>query len=263
MRRYLNRIGIFKTSQVKPIDPSIVGPNNQAPAALDIDPKRGNRAKQQLIRQRVELASDFPEPKRTRFIVSDPSPPTPRNSRLRPMTVKLKSSDGKIFEVNGEALAQSSEKVRTETESAGWCVGDVIGVPDVDGRALAVAIEYAEKRFAGAGEEELKDWARAFFSADQPTFFDITLAAYHLKMKSLLDLTCETVTDTIRGKTPLEVKKILNIQGPFKLSLNSLGYMNTESKQSPAFVCVQSIWVIENLTFVTKSELSTAKSPTW
>lgn len=49
----------------------------------------------------------------------------------------------------------------------------------------------------------------------------------------------------------------------FSLSLNSLGYINTESMQRPPFVCVQSICIIENLILVEVWSFSTAKSPTW
>lgn len=49
----------------------------------------------------------------------------------------------------------------------------------------------------------------------------------------------------------------------FNLPAYFLGYICTESKQRPPLVCVQSIWVIENLIFVIALAFSTTKSPTW
>ncbi|WMV51648.1 hypothetical protein MTR67_045033 [Solanum verrucosum] len=40
-------------------------------------------------------------------------------------------------------------------------------------------------------------------------------AANHLNIKSLIDLTCQTVADMIKGKTPEEIRKILNIKNDF------------------------------------------------
>ncbi|KAE9448608.1 hypothetical protein C3L33_19494, partial [Rhododendron williamsianum] len=42
-----------------------------------------------------------------------------------------------------------------------------------------------------------------------------SLAAENLKIKSLLDLTCQTVADMIKGKTPEEIRKTFNIKNEF------------------------------------------------
>ncbi|RVX03249.1 SKP1-like protein 11 [Vitis vinifera] len=41
------------------------------------------------------------------------------------------------------------------------------------------------------------------------------LAANYLNIKSLLDLTCQTVADMIKGKTPEEIRKTFNIKNDF------------------------------------------------
>lgn len=40
-------------------------------------------------------------------------------------------------------------------------------------------------------------------------------AANYLNIKNLLDLTCQTVADMIKGKTPEEIRKTFNIKNDF------------------------------------------------
>lgn len=40
-------------------------------------------------------------------------------------------------------------------------------------------------------------------------------AAHYLNIKSLLNLTCRTVADMIKGKTPEEIRKTFNIKNDF------------------------------------------------
>ncbi|KAL6966024.1 hypothetical protein U1Q18_045590 [Sarracenia purpurea var. burkii] len=44
------------------------------------------------------------------------------------------------------------------------------------------------------------------------TLLNLILAANYLNIKSLLDLTCRTVADMIKGKTPEEIRKTFNIK---------------------------------------------------
>lgn len=64
-------------------------------------------------------------------------------------------------------------------------------------------------------EDEVKAWDLEFVKVDQATLFDLILAANYLNIKGLLDLTCQTVANMIKGKTPEEIRKTFNIKNDF------------------------------------------------
>ena len=47
---------------------------------------------------------------------------------------------------------------------------------------------------------------------DHETFLKLVLEAHYLCIKNFLDLTCQAIADMIRGKTPEQIRQILNIQ---------------------------------------------------
>jgi len=64
-------------------------------------------------------------------------------------------------------------------------------------------------------EDEIKAWDSDFVKVDQATLFDLILAANYLNIKGMLDLTCQTVAQMIKGKTPEEIRKTFNIKNDF------------------------------------------------
>jgi S-phase kinase-associated protein 1 len=54
-----------------------------------------------------------------------------------------------------------------------------------------------------------------FFQVDQGTLFELILAANYLDIKGLLEVTCKTVANMIKGKTPDEIRKTFNIKNDF------------------------------------------------
>ncbi|KAH0456729.1 SKP1-like protein 1 [Dendrobium catenatum] len=141
------------------------------------------------------------------------------------MKVTLKSSDGEEFVVE-EAVARESQTILHMIEDG--CADSGIPLPNVNSKILAKVIEYCKKHVesvskpSGTGsvddkpiEEELKNWDADFVKVDQATLFDLILAANYLNIKGLLDLTCQTVADMIKGKTPEEIRRTFNIKNDF------------------------------------------------
>ncbi|GJM89944.1 hypothetical protein PR202_ga06175 [Eleusine coracana subsp. coracana] len=148
--------------------------------------------------------------------------------------ITLKSSDGEEFEVE-EAVAMESQTIRHMIEDD--CADNGIPLPNVNSKILSKVIEYCNKHVHAAaaaaaaksddnndstsasasasGGEDLKNWDADFVKVDQATLFDLILAANYLNIKGLLDLTCQTVADMIKGKTPEEIRKTFNIKNDF------------------------------------------------
>ncbi|XP_042494262.1 SKP1-like protein 1B [Macadamia integrifolia] len=133
-------------------------------------------------------------------------------------TVTLKSSDGETFDVD-KAVAIESQTIKHMIEDD--CADNGIPLPNVTSKILAKVIEYCKKHVESTKnddrtvDEELKSWDAEFVKVDQATLFDLILAANYLNIKSLLDLTCQTVADMIKGKTPEEIRKTFNIKNDF------------------------------------------------
>lgn len=126
----------------------------------------------------------------------------------------LKSSDGEMFNVD-IAVAQESQIIKDMIEDG--CAGDVIPLTNVKSNILSKVIEYCKKHVEMDNESmaisnELKAWDAKFVDVDQTTLFDLILAANYLNIKSLLNLTTQTVADMMKGRTVEEINKIFNIK---------------------------------------------------
>ncbi|KAL0360514.1 UNVERIFIED_CONTAM: SKP1-like protein 1A [Sesamum radiatum] len=141
--------------------------------------------------------------------------------------ITLRSSDGEVFEVD-EAVAVESQTIKHMIEDD--CADNVIPLPNVTGKILSKVIEYCKRHVDAAAaaskaddklastaatDDDLKAFDADFVKVDQATLFDLILAANYLNIKTLLDLTCQTVADMIKGKTPEEIRKTFNIKNDF------------------------------------------------
>nr|GEX22156.1 SKP1-like protein 1B [Tanacetum cinerariifolium] len=132
--------------------------------------------------------------------------------------ILIKSSDGETFKLD-EMVALESQTIKHMIEDE--CADTVIHLPNVTRRILSKVIEYCKKYVKApktedkVAEEDLKSFDTDFVKVDQGTLFDLILAANYLNIKSLFDLTCQTVADMFKGKNPEEIRKTFNIKNDF------------------------------------------------
>ena len=133
--------------------------------------------------------------------------------------MKLQSSDGKDFKVPLE-IAKQSHTIKTMVDDLGIEEDDdsAVPLPNVSAVILEKVIEWAEQHKHDPPPPEEEDdkspaiknkefplWDAEFFDEikkDQAILFDLILAANYLDIKRLLDLSCLTVTNMIKGKFP-------------------------------------------------------------
>lgn len=148
------------------------------------------------------------------------------NSNIMP-TIKLQSSDGEVFPVDVD-IARQSVTIRTMLEDLGMEEeeDEAVPLPNVNAAILKKVIQWAtyhkddppppeddenkEKR-----TDDISSWDSDFLKVDQGTLFELILAANYLDIKGLLDVTCKTVANMIKGKTPEEIRKTFNIKNDF------------------------------------------------
>ncbi|PAA71489.1 hypothetical protein BOX15_Mlig001336g1, partial [Macrostomum lignano] len=141
--------------------------------------------------------------------------------------IKLQSSDNEIFEVDIEIAKQSGTiKTMLEDLSVSDEGDEEVPLPNVNAAILKKVIawctyhkddpppveedEYKERR-----TDDIPTWDQEFLKVDQGTLFEIILAANYLDIKGLLDVSCKTVANMIKGKSPEEIRKTFNIKCDF------------------------------------------------
>uniref|UniRef100_A0A131XNI6 Putative s-phase kinase-associated protein 1 n=1 Tax=Hyalomma excavatum TaxID=257692 RepID=A0A131XNI6_9ACAR len=141
--------------------------------------------------------------------------------------IKLQSSDGEVFPVDVD-IAKASVTIKTMLEDLGMDEDEdeIVPLPNVNAAILKKVIQWAdyhkddppppeddenkEKR-----TDDISSWDADFLKVDQGTLFELILAANYLDIKGLLDVTCKTVANMIKGKTPEEIRKQFNIKNDF------------------------------------------------
>lgn len=147
--------------------------------------------------------------------------------------IKLQSSDNEIFETDMK-IAKCSGTIKTMLEDCGIDDdqdGAIVPLPNVDSKILRLILRWAEQHKDdsipaddgdGKDEEKRSDkipaWDADFLKVDQATLYEITLAANYLDIKGLLDSSCKTIANMIKGKSAEEIKKTFNIRNDFTLA---------------------------------------------
>lgn len=145
-------------------------------------------------------------------------------------TIKLQSSDNEIFECE-LAVAKCSGTISTMLEDLGideGSIDEVVPLPNVNSATLRKVIQFCNYHKLDAApssteeddnkerrSDDISAWDADFLKVDQGTLFELILAANYLDIHSLLDVTCKTVANMIKGKTPDEIRKTFNIKSDF------------------------------------------------
>ncbi|CAG8441597.1 3118_t:CDS:2 [Ambispora leptoticha] len=137
--------------------------------------------------------------------------------------IKLTSSEGTEFVIDKD-VGEKSILLKNMLEDVGE--NDMaIPLPNVTGPILTKVIEYCthhrddpvitQDDDSKKTSDDIDEWDSEFCKVDQGTLFELILAANYLDIKPLLDLTCKTVANMIKGKSPEEIRKTFNITNDF------------------------------------------------
>ncbi|XP_063581895.1 S-phase kinase-associated protein 1-like [Pongo abelii] len=142
-------------------------------------------------------------------------------------SIKLQSSDGEIFEVDVE-IAKQSVTIKTMLEDLGMDDegDDPVPLPNVNAAVVKKVIQWCTHHKDDpppAEDDENKEkqtddipvWDQEFLKVAQGTLFELILAANYLDIKGLLDVTCKTIANMIKGRTPEEIRRTFNTKNDF------------------------------------------------
>lgn len=138
--------------------------------------------------------------------------------------IKVRSSDAQEFTIHKDLANQSAFLKNLISDMAGS--EEVIPLPNVNGVILNKVIEFMEHHKEDPplppdyeelirSNDYISEWDSEFCKVDQGTLFEIIIAANYLDIKVLLDVTCKSVANMIKGKTPEEIRKTFNIENDF------------------------------------------------
>ncbi|KAJ3696602.1 hypothetical protein LUZ61_000307 [Rhynchospora tenuis] len=137
--------------------------------------------------------------------------------------ITLRSSEGEEFVVT-ETVAKMSQTICHMIEDD--CVDGIIPLPNVNTKILTKVMEYCNKHVpdeqpadgstaSQTDKENLEKWDKEFVNVDQGTLFNLILAANYLSIQGLLDLTCKTVADMMKGKTAEQIRETFYIKNDY------------------------------------------------
>ncbi|VDK55208.1 unnamed protein product [Cylicostephanus goldi] len=151
----------------------------------------------------------------------------PSDAPEKSTIMKLVTNDGETFDVPLDVIRLSTtintmlQDLGLDSESS-----DPIPICNVSGPIMKKVLTWCtfhkddppctddsdnrEKR-----TDDIPSWDVEFLKVDQGTLFELILAANYLDIKGLLDVTCKTVANMIKGKTPEEIRRTFNIKNDF------------------------------------------------
>ncbi|KAI3451402.1 hypothetical protein Pfo_008067 [Paulownia fortunei] len=125
------------------------------------------------------------------------------DSSEKKKVVTLRSSDGEMFEVEKDVFMEF------------LTIKPMLEECSTDGDAVIPLLSITGQTLAKLPIRRSRPWTKKIINVDQKTLFDLILASNFLNVKSLLDLTCKTVAEMMRGRTPEEIRKTFHIKNDY------------------------------------------------
>lgn len=136
----------------------------------------------------------------------------------RSINLRLKSKDGKVFDVPKD-IAKQIKFVNDMLEDVDEVDGMEIPMGEVRGNILEKVIAFCtfhhNNELTPSNADKIDTWEKEFVKVDKCTLFHLILAANFLAVQPLLDLTCKTVSDMIKGKTAEQIRDEFAIDESF------------------------------------------------
>lgn len=136
--------------------------------------------------------------------------------------ITLSSQEGTNFRVL-KKIALISITIKNLVEDIGEA--DTIPLPNVSENTLKKVIEYCTWHYENPspvnedgtpGEhKEAEEFDQEFIKMENAPLFELILAANYMDIKALLDLSCKTVANMLKGKTVEEIRTIFGIVNDF------------------------------------------------
>ncbi|KAF8753799.1 Skp1 family, dimerization domain [Rhizoctonia solani] len=146
--------------------------------------------------------------------------------------VTFQTSDNETIVVNWEVFRKFG--IYSPQDDPDVRPRDPVSLPNVNAATFQKIVEYCEHHkddvipppqevdsftnhigFGSIQPINIDDWDRRFMQVEEKMNFDIILAANYLDIKPLLDLGTKTIGELIKGKSPEEIRRLLNIANDF------------------------------------------------
>lgn len=137
----------------------------------------------------------------------------------------LQCSDDQLVEVDAAVVEMSGTLKNMMEDLSDGADTAPVPVPNVTSKIMQKVVEYCAHHHAHPTpvpvddrariDEPIDAWDQEFCKVDLNSLFELILAANYLDIHQLLDVTCKTVANIIKGKSPEEIRKVFNIKNDF------------------------------------------------
>lgn len=128
------------------------------------------------------------------------------------------------FSINISLLKESATLTNMLADAGGDNVDLPIPLDSITAKVMGQVIQYLEHIAENQTEKvdksvlkdkELNEWEKKFCDMPFPEMTQLILAANFLDIKHLLDITCKSIADQMRGLTPEQIREKFGIENDF------------------------------------------------